>query len=307
MRQQRSKEWFLEHVVVCVLQNPWHHTNTLERQAITSHRRGSIGPAGRVFTDWLHKLLLKMLKSVRNQGSAEPQTGAAAGVMQKKVESRMATFLMRPHPVTLRVWCFRGGEEASRKIGAGGGRRWGEGVGGVLHRQKLICKYCEFVSQQKGQPFLYLIRSLFIFSKWKPCSKRSVNTRTPMYSQCCRLIFFFWRQPLSFPKCKVFLFHSHVSHFFPCFLQPAKVRSVPSSRSLMLPGMQRLWMEAQSRASKSLLRDQLGSLGLENIQRPLKMGCLRLEKFSSSFSELISLTWSQRSEWTFQYQAKLLA
>lgn len=61
------------------------------------------------------------------------------------------------------------------------------------------------------------------------------------------------------------------------------------------------------RASKSLLRDQLGSLGLENIQRPLKMGCLRLEKFSSSFSELISLTWSQRSEWTWKYQAELLA
>lgn len=71
----------------------------------------------------------------------------------------------------------------------------------------------------------------------------------------------------------------------------------------MLPGMQRFWREAQ----KSLLRDQLGSLGLENIQRPLKMGCLRLETFSSSFSELISLTWSQRSEWTWEYQAKLLA
>lgn len=108
----------------------------------------------------------------------------------------------------------------------------GGGVGGILHRQKLIYKYCEFVSQQKGQPFLDLILSLFIFSKWKPCSKWSVTTRTHMYSQSCRLIFFFYRQPPFFPHVSrpISLFQSCVSHFFPCFLQPAKVRSVPSSR-----------------------------------------------------------------------------
>lgn len=219
MRQQRSKEWFLEHVVVCVLQNPWHHTNTLERQAITSHRRGSIGPAGRVFTDWLHKLLLKMLKSVRNQGSAEPQTGAAAGVMQKKVESRMATFLMRPHPVTLRVWCFRGGEEASRKIGAGGGVGEGWGVSSTVKNS--------FVSTAN----LYLSRKVSHFSTWfapflsfqngNRVPNGALIQERPCIPNAAVLSSFSEDNPFLSPRVKFFSStHTYLTSFLVSFSQP---------------------------------------------------------------------------------------
>lgn len=83
--------------------------------------------------------------------------------------------------------------------------------------------------------------------------------------------------PLPSPCVPVRFFsstHAYLSSFLASFSQSRSGPFPPpgGTNLLMLPGMQRLWMEAQIFASKSLLRDQLGSLGLENIQRPLKMG-----------------------------------
>lgn len=96
-------------MLLCVLYNPWHHTNTLEWQTITSHRCCSIWPAGHDFTDWLHKLLLKMLKSDRNQGSAVPQTGVSAGVMQTlKCKGKWQHSWCVPIPSLLRFVALEG-------------------------------------------------------------------------------------------------------------------------------------------------------------------------------------------------------